>query len=118
MGDGSIEEEVPFPSLIAKSDEALDEGDVIRAAREAAQRHIGFVWRAVAFLVVAAYAGADEVFPYVFPATVSGYYVVNGHRGARLPAVLTTVAIALDDVLAGQENLLGRAADVESETHN
>jgi hypothetical protein len=50
--------------------------------------------------IVAANTGADKILPNLIASLVLGDYVIHGHRGTRLPAVLATVPVAFDDVLA------------------
>lgn len=67
------------------------------------QCHFRLLWRPIAFAIVAADAGRDEILPDILATTGPGKDVVE--RQARMgSAILARVAIALEDGLTARSN--------------
>ena len=76
---------------------------------------MSFTGRTIALPVVAIDARANEVFPRVKAATGSRRDVVHGEGNIRLPAVLTAVTVATQDILTRKDNFLIWNTDVDRE---
>lgn len=65
------------------------------------QSHSGFCWRAPAFSVIAAFAGADQILPGTFPAGPSRGNMIDScfNPGDLLPAVGAHAAIPEVDIV-------------------
>lgn len=77
-----------------------------------------FVRRAVPLAVVARKAGAHQVFPLIDAAAGAGYHMVYREWRRRCAAVLTSVVIASEHILARQIDLLVGDADVGRQAYH
>lgn len=95
-----------------------DKGALFGLSGVAEELHACFVGEAVAFAGVALDAGGDDVFPCGLAAAVTGNDMVNVEQGALkfAVAILAGVAIALEDVFAGEFDLFhGEMVEDEEE---
>src|SRR5258708_23919315 len=86
-----------------------------RADRLAGQRHVRFLQRPAALLVIAALARRDDVLPGVLPAAMPGDHIVEREVVAALAAVLAGVIVADADLLPGPLQNGARSLDVLGE---
>jgi len=89
-----------------------EESDVVRADGPAHQRHLRFVRSLAAFDVIAAQAGAYQIFPGVLAAAAFRHDMIDGERHARRAAILAAVAVAAQNILPREDNFLERHANV------
>jgi hypothetical protein len=82
--------------------------------------HAGFVGGPVGFVCVAAYAGADDVFPSgrSAPVTRNNVVEIQIFPVEHVTAVLTGVLIAFEDVMPGEFNLFFRHPVIHEEQNN
>jgi hypothetical protein len=78
----------------------------------------GFLRRAAAFFDVAAGAGGDDVVPGVETASGFGDDVVEGQIVAAVAAVLTGMAVAVQNIAAGQGNFAVGDIDVVAQANH
>ena len=81
---------------------------MIGAARFAGQLHPGFIRRPVTLAVVAPFTGTDHVLPGIAPAETLGDNMVDRHRTLLVTAILASVTVTLNDILAGEQYPLER----------
>ncbi len=113
-----IHEQVGFPPLVNLSDIVPDEGHVVRLERRAAQIHLRFMRKPVAFLVVAFHTCTHHVLPGIIPALRLRMDMVDGQGEIRPSAILTPVVIAAQYVLSRQNDLLVRNMDIDTQPDN
>lgn len=80
----------------------LKQGPAERPPRWLKQHHARFSGRAVALVHVAAQAGGGHVVPAVAAAAAAGHHMIDGEAFAFAAAVLAAVAVALEQVAAGE----------------
>ena len=116
---GEVNEMLPTIVLV-EAEVDLHERPPFRPLRFADEVQPGLLRRAVGLLRVALDAGADDVFPRRRTAAVARQDVVEIQILAleNLPAVLTGVAVALENVVAGEFDLLfGQAVEHDQQDH-
>jgi len=64
--------------------------------------HLGFPWCSISFAGIADYTCSHKIIPAVFPASLSGDYMVNGHGHRSYATVLTGMIIPFQNILAGK----------------
>jgi hypothetical protein len=108
-----------FPTVVLDAEGDLDEGTPFGALGFADEMHAGFLRGAVGFAGVARDARANDVFPSGGAAAIARDNVVEIEVLAleKLSAVLTCIAVALENVVAGEFDFLAREA-VEHEEQN
>ena len=72
----------------------------------------------ISFFIITMDTGAHKVFPCVLPAPRKRKDVIDGERDIRPPAVLAPVAVAPQNVLAREDDLLVRDPYIEREPHD
>ncbi len=100
------------------TDEISDKHHVIGPDGPPSKRHVRLMRFPVSLFVVAANAGADEIFPRVLAASRLWDNMVNGQRHVSTSTVLTTMAVPSQDVFSCENNLLEGNPYVDAETHN
>ena len=114
----SIHEQVRFPAIVHGSDEIPDEHDMIWPNGLPREGHLCLSGCAVPFLIVAFDTSADQVLPCVFSPPGPGNDMVNGESDIVAAAILALVAIASQNILPGEDDLLERNTDVDGEAND
>ena len=115
---GLIHEQIRLPMFIYGSDKVADEHDMIRPNGLSLQRHVRFGGCPISFPVVAVDASAYKILPAVETAASARNNVIHSQRDFRLAAVLTTMAIPTENILAGKNDFLIRNTDVDREAND
>ena len=110
-GSGSGSDHVLGPLLVLTGADAtagLEAQASQRRAGLAGQGHVRLPGRAVALAHIAGETGGGHVLPGVGAAAAAGHHVIDGELFAAEAAVLTDVAVALEDVATGEgQGLVG-----------
>jgi len=102
----SIHEQIWFPHIVDGSDKMPDEHHMVWPNGLPEKLQMSLTRSPVPFSVVARHACADEVFPRIGPPARTRDDVVDCQRFPRIPAVLTSVVVATQDILSRKDNLL------------
>ncbi len=79
------------------------------------QRHLGFGRSPIPLLVIAFHTGACQVLPRILAPAGARNHMIHRESDVRTSAILTTVAIASQNVFSGEDDLFERHTDVDRE---
>ncbi len=99
-------EEVRLPVLAGMVGKLPQEGNMVGPNGPVHQVHVCFVRRLAALDIVAAQAGAHEVFPGILSAPAFRHDVIDGERHTRRTAVLASVPIAPQNIFSRENDFL------------
>ncbi len=97
--------------IIHGADEMTNEHDMIWANRPPSQLHACLVRSPIPLAIIALHTGSYQVFPSICTAARFGKNVVDRQHWLEPTAVLASMAIAAQYVLARKDDLLVRNAD-------
>jgi len=98
-----MHKQIWLPVLIYSADVLAEEDDVVRADGFFLERHSAFVGSLIAFFIIAAQTGSDEILPGVFSAAGFRMNVINGQTRAR-SAVLALMPVAAQNIFAREND--------------
>ena len=96
----------------------LNERHMIWAAWLSQQRHACLFGRPIAFRVVALDASTNEILPRILSGARTWNDMVDCEWKISSSTKLTTVAVAAENILSGDDDLLIRDADIDGESHD
>lgn len=103
-----VHKQIRLPPVVEIADEVTNESDMAWTQRLPDQPHSCFVRGLVSLPVIAAHTGTDKIFPNVLASPRFRNYVVNCYREIAASAVLATMPISPQDILARENYLLER----------
>jgi len=104
--------EVRLPIFINAAYELTEERDMVRTDGPSHEGHLCFVRCLASLHIVTAQTRADQVLPRVLATTTLRHNVINRERDAHQSAILASVSIAAQNVLARENDFFKRNADV------
>ena len=99
--------QIRFPGVIHLTGKVFDEGNVRRSFRINFKGHFRFFGSPVAFLIIAFYAGRNEVFPCIFATARSRHNMIYGKIWA-CSTILASMSIPAKNILSGENDLFER----------
>ena len=82
------------------------------------ERHLRFVGRLAALAIIAPQARTYKIFPGVLTAPALRHDMIDGQRDRCRPAILATVSIAPQDILARENDLFERHSNIGRKSNN
>ena len=103
--------------VIYSADEMADKHHVVGTNRPAEESHLCFMQSSVSFFVVTRNTCCDQIFPRIWAAFCSWNDMIHGEHSVRSSAILTTMSIAAQNILAREDNLFVRHSDENTEAN-
>ena len=102
-----MHKQIWLPILIYSADVLTEEDNMVRADGFFPEWHSAFIGSEVAFFIIAAQAGSDEILPGVFAAPGFRVDMIDGESGPR-SAILALMPIAAQNIFTRENYFLER----------